>query len=170
MNGGDIMIRKSNLRFRHYAVSCLLILAWVAIVPAGGFQLEVEAVGSSTDPQLKGAVLIVRTYGCRIPRDAKLVGTAEGLVKGQRQSLPIRFTPTSTGVYAIKQQWPTEGVWVLAITGYYGGITSSALVEMEPESKSPRVQIVQRKLHPDEIETALRILTSKVAKNTRASK
>jgi len=40
-----------------------------------------------------------------------------------------------SGVYAIKQQWPSEGTWVLALTGAYNGMTSSVVVELGPNGK-----------------------------------
>jgi hypothetical protein len=153
-------------------LSLFVTLVWGAVVLAGGFQLSVEVPDSSTDPQLKGAVLLVRTYGCHQPTDATLTAMAEGLVKGRRQSLPVKLTPTSTGVYAIRQQWPAEGTWVLAITGTYRGMISSALVELGPNGKVQAeplgnghgkgrlARIVQRKLNPGEIESVLQARAS----------
>jgi hypothetical protein len=104
-------------------------------VLAGGFQLSVETPGNSAEPQLKDVVLIARTYGCHQPADAKLSASAEGLVNGERKSLPLELRSIGSGVYAIKQQWPAEGKWVLALTGAYNGMTSSVLVELGPNGK-----------------------------------
>jgi hypothetical protein len=97
---------------------------------AGGFQLSVETPSASSDPQMKEVVLVARTYGCHQPADAKLSATAEGLVNGARKSVALELRSIGSGVYAIKQQWPAEGNWVLAITGAYNGMTSSVLVEL----------------------------------------
>jgi hypothetical protein len=133
---------------------------------AGGFQLAIERPASATDPELKGAVLVVRTFGCHVPAAADLSGTAEGIVDGQRKTVPLEFKPTATGVYAVRQVWPSRGMWVLAITGSYGGITSSALVRLgangevaaADESMGARIPatIVQRKLTAREIDSALK--------------
>ena len=142
-------------------------LASATVTLAGGFQLEIEAPSSSS-AEMKGAALLVRTYGCHQPWDAAVSATAEGLIDGKRQSIAVELTRTTQGVYAIKQQWPSKGVWVVAITGQYNGITSSALVEMGTDgkvriTKENRVasRIVQRRLTSDEIDSALRGLVGK---------
>src|SRR6185295_8116585 len=114
------------------SLTIALLLAIAAPALAGGFQLSIATPDGSTDPQMKGAVLIARTYGCHQPADAKLSATAEGFVNGQRKSLPIELRSIGSGVYAIKQEWPSEGTWVLALTGAYNGMTSSVLVELGP--------------------------------------
>jgi hypothetical protein len=113
----------------------LLLLASVSSVMAGGFQLSVETPGKSAEPQLKDVVLIARTYGCHQPADAKLSASAEGLVNGARKSVPLELRSIGSGVYGIKQQWPSEGKWVLALTGTYNGMTSSVLIELGPNGK-----------------------------------
>jgi len=117
------------------SLSSALLLAIASPALAGGFQLSVETPAGSTDPQLKDVVLIARTYGCHQPADAKLSATAEGFVDGNRRSLPLELRSIGSGVYAIKQQWPSEGTWVLALTGAYNGMISSVLVELGPTGK-----------------------------------
>lgn len=112
--------------------SLLLTIASPAF--AGGFQLSLETP-SGADPQLKDAVLIVRTFGCHQPADAKLSASAEGLINGNRKSLPLELRSIGSGVYALKQQWQSEGRWVLALTGAYNGMTSSVLVELGANGK-----------------------------------
>jgi len=112
-----------------------LLLAMSSSALAGGFQLSVETPSSSSDPQMKDAVLVARTYGCHQPADAKLSATAEGLVNGARKSVALELRSIGSGVYAIKQQWPSEGTWVLALSGAYNGMTSSVLVELGPNGK-----------------------------------
>jgi hypothetical protein len=117
------------------SLSSTLLLAIASPALAGGFQLSVETPAGSTDTQLKDVVLIARTYGCHQPADAKLSASAEGFVDGNRKSLPLELRSIGSGVYAIKQQWPSEGKWVLALTGAYNGMTSSVLVELGPNGK-----------------------------------
>lgn len=111
-----------------------LLLAASSSASAGGFQLSVETP-SGSDPQMKDIVLLARTYGCHQPADAKLSATAEGLVNGARKSVALELRSIGSGVYAIKQQWPSEGTWVVALTGAYNGMTSSVLVELGPNGK-----------------------------------
>ena len=135
---------------------------------AGGFQLSVETPSTSSD-QTKDAVLVARTYGCHQPADAKISASAEGLVSGKRQSIPLDLHSIGSGVYAIKQQWPSEGTWVLTLTGAYNGMTCSVLVELGPNGqvlpgtrleegslKGVHAKAVRRQWIASDIDTALR--------------
>lgn len=114
------------------SLSSAMLLALTSTALGGGFQISVETPARSSDPQLKDAVLIARTFGCHQPADAKLSASAEGFVNGGRKSLPVELRSIGSGVYAINQQWPSEGRWVLALTGAYNGMISSVLVELGP--------------------------------------
>ena len=113
------------------SLCCAILLAMASPALAGGFQISVETPGSSKDAQLKDVVLIARTFGCLQPADAKLSATAEGFVNGNRKSLPLELRSIGSGVYAINKQWPSEGRWVLALTGAYNGMTSSVLIALD---------------------------------------
>ena len=114
------------------SVATGMLFAIVSPALAGGFQISVETPDRSSDQQLKEAVLIARTYGCHQPADAKLSASAEGFVDGTRKSLPIELRSIGSGVYAINRQWPSEGKWVITLTGAYNGMTSSVLVDLGP--------------------------------------
>jgi hypothetical protein len=135
--------RSSNRKLPALAVLVgVLMLSVFSNAFAGGFQLSVETPSESSDPQMKDVVLIARTYGCHQPADATLSATAEGLVNGARKSVSLELHSIGSGVYAIKQQWPSEGNWVLAITGAYNGMTSSVLVELGQNGKVlPRTRL-----------------------------
>jgi hypothetical protein len=158
------------------ACGLALLLTFSSAVLAGGFQLSVETPAASGDPQLKDAALVVRTFGCMKPADARLSATAEGIVNGKRQSLPLELKDVGTGVYTIKQEWPSEGSWVLAVTGDYNGMTSSLLVELAPNGKvhpdtrlvegsrkGTRVRASHKKWTPADIETSLKSVAGSTA-------
>ena len=154
-----------SIKLASYLLATIATLAPMTF--AGGFQLEIQAP-TSNEGEMNGAALLIRTYGCHQPWDADVSAAAEGVVNGKRQSIKIALTRTSQGVYAVKQQWPSQGAWVVAITGRYNGITSSALVEMGPNgtvriTKENRVssKVVQRKFTTEEVEAALKGLASK---------
>jgi hypothetical protein len=158
-------IRKS-IKLGSFLFAAIATLASVGF--AGGFRLEIQAP-TSNEGEMKGAALLIRTYGCNQPWDADVSATAEGVVNGKRQSVKIELTRTSQGVFAVRKQWPSQGAWVVAITGQYNGITSSALVELGADgkvriTKDNRVtsRVVQRRLTPDDIDSALKGLASKV--------
>ena len=130
MSNGSSLKKLYRKWVKRLFVLTLAVFAISLPALAGGFQLSIETPGAQGDPQLKEVVLIARTFGCHQPADAKLSATAEGLVNGRRETLPIDLRSIGSGVYAIKRQWPAEGKWVLALTGSYNGMTSSVLVEL----------------------------------------
>ena len=104
------MFRRMIVKLGVYGLCCALTFTFtVPIALAGGFYIAVEAPTSSTDPQLKDAILLVRPYGCHKPTDAAMSATAEGLVDGRRHSIPLQLRLASTGVYAGERQRPAAG-------------------------------------------------------------
>jgi hypothetical protein len=92
----------------------------VATVSAGTmFRLEVgPPVAAGTNYKLKGAVFVVRALVCDDLEGARVTATAEGIVNGSRQSVPLRLLPVNTpGVYAVERQWPVDGHWVVHLEG-----------------------------------------------------
>jgi hypothetical protein len=99
-----------------------LILASATAVSAAALKwppwLSIEAPVNPFDADARGAVLLVHA-AVREGRTsvADLSGSAEGLVRGARRSVPLRFDATSRpDVYAVRRQWPTDGTWLLRIT------------------------------------------------------
>ena len=63
--------------------------------------------------------------------DFPVSGSAEGLVKGERRSIPLRFSRTSRqGVFAVSRQWPNEGVWTLVVSVTQGPDDKVSAVEV----------------------------------------
>jgi hypothetical protein len=161
-------------------VPALCILAIATTLTAGGFYLSLEKPTRAGTLQAKDAVLLVRPYGCHQPEDALISATAEGLVKGQRETIQLQLHPASKGVYAIKQQWPTGGVWLVAVRGSYLGAHRAVLLELAPDGtvkienaatgKDPSVKTLARGLTSTDIETGLQDLVKKrLAEGRRAS-
>jgi len=80
---------------------------------------------------MKDVALIVRTYGCHHPADAVVTATAEGIVDNHRQSVLLDLKTDAKGVYTIQRQWPSEGKWVLVLTGTDSGMTSTVFVQLD---------------------------------------
>jgi hypothetical protein len=157
--------------------SVLAALVGVSTALAGGFQLSVEVPPSPADPEFKNAVLLVRTFGCHQPTDATVSATAQGLVKGRRQTIKLQLKPTSKGVYALQQQWPSAGIWLIAINGSYLTGQGSALVElgqngqvMIDSNRKTNSRISRHKLSRNEIEDSLQALATKLGGNQRAAR
>jgi hypothetical protein len=134
-NIAQSVLNESIKRSMSVVIAALMIFGFAATALAGGFQLSVEVPTAAATHKVKDAVLFVGTYGCNTPADANVTATAEGVVNGERRSMPLEVVYDSTGVYAIKQQWPSEGTWVLAITGEYNNMTSTLIVNLGSNGK-----------------------------------
>jgi hypothetical protein len=177
------VFRRSEIRRCLFGVVALLVLTPVPAALAGGFYIVVERPAAGSNPKLKDAVMVARPHGCIDPAMATLSATAEGLVGGQRRSVPVRLTTVSPGVYAVKRQWPKEGVWLLAFTSTLDRLTCSRLVPLGPKGDAlvaqrpgndPAREAVTRTVHrraaPGEIDAALRILARKGGGDTQISR
>ena len=116
--------------------STLKLLAPVALAGqlfAGGFFLQLGNPEASPEALKAGAVLTVKATGCHDPATATLTATAIGMVNGARREIPLKVTPLSgAGMFAITQQWPKEGRWVIQLVGHNGEQFTNTLVGAGP--------------------------------------
>jgi hypothetical protein len=136
----------------------LLSFSLTAATGSGGFELRAQnAVGA-------GSVIQIQPYGCHQPEQAQLEGTAEGLVNGERQSMPLTFSLSTRGLYDVAWEQPAEGDWVLAVSGIYRGYVSSLIVEINdngeavlpaPDRYGRRIEPIRRALTASDVEQAL---------------
>lgn len=83
---------------------------------AGGFYLTLGNPEANPEAKKANAVLVLRMDGCHEPEKATVTATATGVVYGKRQTIPLKLTKlTAPGTYALTQQWPKQGKWVLAL-------------------------------------------------------
>lgn len=101
------------------ATAPLLVAATVAI--AGPPWISIEYPPNRLDKETRGALALVRIYHHENAGQFPVAGTAEGVVGGERVSLPLKFTPVGdAGVWAAWGKIPEDGNWVLAIHGTDG--------------------------------------------------
>ena len=88
------------------------------------FRLEIgPPVAAGTDKKVlkdgKKAVLAVRALVCNDLANVQITGTAEGVLNGARQSVPLTLTQVNKAeaVYVVAYQWPENGSWVLHLKG-----------------------------------------------------
>lgn len=114
--------------------TALAVLALTVQVQAGGFWLVSGNPDASAEALRHKAVVTVKAVGCHQPEKATVTGTAIGMVNGQKRVLPLKLEPTSTpGLYAVTQQWPAEGKWVLAFEGQEGTARTTLMLTAGPE-------------------------------------
>ena len=156
-----------SARLAGLAVALLLFLSSTAF--AGPPWLSIELPANPYDRQTRGSIAIVRTYHHGMPMQLQVLGTAEGLIDGERVSLPLELIATSsTGVYALKGELPGRGVWVLVVRGGAEGNGVTALVDVGPDGSVRAVDVptrgedppVPRAITAQEIDARLRSLAS----------
>lgn len=168
--------------FASLALASLLALAVAppAHARAGGPPwLSIELPANPLDPATKGAFLVVRTYHHDRSVPFPVEGRAEGVVNGERRSLPLTFDRTrEEGVLALRKTWPSEGAWVLVITGMKGEGSVTALVSIADDGEVRQVRVPSRSVEggrwivpiqvsQTDVEAALRTLTAPATLGTR---
>ena len=117
----------------------------VALSAASSFSppwISIETPPNPYDPASRGAFLVVHTFHHGELAASGVTGTAEGIVSGARRSVALTFDTTSQrGSYALRKQWPSDGVWMLVINtgGQAQGVT--ALVDLGPKGDVARVRV-----------------------------
>ena len=128
---------------RRVAVVALSSLSLIAATPSFGPPwISIETPPNPYDAASRGAFLVVHTFHHGQIVASGVQGTAEGIVAGARRSIPLAFDTTSRrGSYALRKQWPADGVWMLVINtgGQANGVT--ALVDIGPQGDVARVQV-----------------------------
>jgi hypothetical protein len=117
-----------------FVLAAVLTVAASTPALAGPPWISIEYPANPFDPTSRGAFLTVRTYHHRDFQSTTVTGTAEGVVDGKRQSMPLDIRPGSqAGMYVVRWQRPAAGRWVLVInSGPVGTPYATAVVEISP--------------------------------------
>jgi hypothetical protein len=125
------------------AVVAAASIALTAASPSFGPPwISIETPPNPFDAATRGSFLIVHTFHHGNAVASGVTGTAEGIVRGERKSVSLKFDTTSRpGSYALRKQWPSDGVWMLVINtgGQAQGVT--ALVDIETTGEAGRVRV-----------------------------
>jgi hypothetical protein len=142
----------------HLLTASAMTLASGTLAFSGGYWLEFGKPTASNDPAAKEALALVRAVGCGEPSKSTMSASAEGLVNGERKSLPLQVvTLASPGLYAIKGQLPSEGSWVLSVTGTYLEANTGAIVPITSKGiERKAAKLSRHKPLPAEVDALLR--------------
>jgi hypothetical protein len=140
-----------------------LVIANAAILVlahAEGFTFVIGSPVASQQFQFKTASFVFRTEGCNsgVPQ---ISATAEGVVKGERKSVELKVAPgAKPGIYAVFQNWPPEGQWIVNLRGTCGNLSAGAIVPIGPKGFiRESSKFFPRPATDSEIETSLKALT-----------
>jgi len=106
-------------------VTLLVILMSTPAIAGTMFRLEIGppiAAGTNTNLKKdfkKKVLFVVRPLVCDKPGAVQITGTAEGVVNGMRQSVALNLLQVdpAQGIYAVFQEWPDGGQWVVQLNG-----------------------------------------------------
>lgn len=138
-----------------------LVIAFTSAIGmlAGGFTLEIGRPSANPQAQAQHAVMVVRSYACTHPEKTNIVATAEGMVNGKRETIPLKLIPLGdSGTYAVIKQWPAEGRWVLRLSAANAAFAwqPSAIVNVNGDSADfANVKYASRAPTAEDIEAAL---------------
>ena len=161
------MTRRSILQSLLVAGASLAAIAWTSSPVLGPPWISIEYPPSPYDQTTRGAYLLVHAFHHGTPADYPVTGTAEGIVAGQRRSVTLDFARTSrAGTYALRKQWPSEGVWTLVISVTQGSDDKvTALVDVGPSGDVASVKVpteprggwqIPKRVSMQDVEAALR--------------
>ena len=132
--------------------------------------LSLEVPPNPMRPDTRDAAVLIHVFHHGSPAGYKIQARAEGLVDGERRTIQLDLDETSdAGLYALRQQWPAKGDWVLAIQiaehaeatliaelGPNGGVTKGEYHSMSPPIVSlGSVRVVSGKVRQNQIESTL---------------
>ncbi len=144
--------------------SILAFLAFAAFANAQAFSFRIGAPVASQDFQFKSAAFVFRTEGCAGVEKLKITAAAVGRVNGERRSMDLHVAASSShpGVFAVAQQWPQEGNWVVSLKGECGDKIAGAIVPLNRQGFiRESAKFFSRAAKDSEIDAALKDLAKK---------
>ena len=141
---------------------------------AGGwFFISIGQPQVHSDPQAHTAAFTVQVYGCSAGA-AVVSATAEGLVNGQRKSVPIQlvhltgqrndivYSPDRKAILgwpyfttAIPKVWPEHGTWVIRVSASTSWMHENAMVVLGPDGVDRSATQTSKFVRDSDLEAAL---------------
>ena len=91
-------------------------LALAGQLIGGGFFLQLGNPDANPEARKLNAALVIQAAGCHDPAGANLTAKAIGTVNGERREIALKVERLSkAGEFAITQQWPSQGKWVIEL-------------------------------------------------------
>jgi hypothetical protein len=81
---------------------------------AGALTLQLDDPTTNREAMAKKAIVAAHISACHSPEKTVVTATAEGIVNGKRESIPLKVIPLSEpGAFAVAREWPREGAWTV---------------------------------------------------------
>ena len=89
---------------------------------------------ANAEARKMNAAVVIKAAGCHDPATAKVTATAIGVVNGERRTIPLEVKALGgAGEFALTQQWPKEGKWVIQLVGKNGEQFTNTLISAGPD-------------------------------------
>jgi hypothetical protein len=123
-----------KMRKAMWTLTPAAVLALAGQLWAGGFWLQLGNPEASPEALKAKAVLVIKAVGCHDPATANVEARAIGMVDGRRQTIPLKVTKLQgVGMFALAEQWPKAGRWVIELVGTNGEQFTNTLVIAGPK-------------------------------------
>jgi hypothetical protein len=117
-----------------------ILMAAILAAPlfAGALTLQVDNTRSNPEAIAKNAVVVAHITACHSPEKTTVTATAEGVVNGRRQTIPVKVINLSRpGAFAVSRQWPPQGTWtvkMVATNPDYPNYATSLVVPVKTDT------------------------------------
>jgi hypothetical protein len=125
----------------------------------GGPWISIETPVNPYDASMRGAAFVVHTFHHAVPTDMQLEGRAEGLVDGQRRTVPLALSKAAqTGSYGVRNEWGTKGTWSVLLTATQPApkVSIQAVVDLGADGTVARVTLPNRMQTTADVDRSLR--------------
>jgi hypothetical protein len=152
-----LSVSSGERRFTLLKVLTAVFAASVLTTPVFAGALLLEAADPRTNPEAvaKNAAVVVLMTACHSPEKTTVRATAEGLVAGRRETIPLKIINLSVpGTYAVRRDWPIDGAWtirVIARNPEYKDYAPGITIPMRDNGFSPD-QVKHFVVKPDTLE------------------
>lgn len=124
----------------------------------GGPWISIETPANPYDSAARGAAFLVHTFHHSVPTNMEIEARAEGIVDGNRRTVPLSLNAARVGTYAVRNVWGAKGTWsVLVVATQPAPKTSiQAVVDIGTDGTVSRVTLPQRMLTAADVDRTLR--------------
>ena len=108
----------------------------------GGPWISIEAPVNPYDQTARGALMLVHTFHHGTKVNLPLVGTAEGLVNGERKTVNLTLTKSSEiGTRSVRNEWGSKGTWTVLMTASQGDVQIQAVAEINADGSVGKISV-----------------------------
>jgi len=145
-----------HLLFMSFAASFVAVPVF-----AGALTLQVDEAGANREATTKHAIVVAHITACHSPEKTMVTATAEGIVKGKHQTIPLKVIHLSEpGAFAVAREWPREGSWtvkMVATNPDYKDYATSIVVPIDGEvANRAAAKVFYHAASADEVDSVLR--------------